>query len=263
MKTNYKLFVNIFRDCNQMLYDISINMKSDEWSCKLARDHEFFRDTCKANIEKELQKDISNIIKKIYACIKDNYKLLIDKDPQLFKLKASIIPNIDIELVYDSCTEKDKLWNILALVSMYAIKMIQDINPTKVEKDLLDFAEATEVKQQELITTTTTSTSVVSTEGDLLSNLLGGMDPEVVNTVTSLASGITNSIGNGEGMPNILDLSTKLLGSMDQNKMGKTADALMGFAKNLFSDDTAKEQIKNTYGIDIAKLESMVKDHLK
>jgi len=87
------------------------------------------------------------VIKKSFYVLKDNLKLVLDKDPSLFIVRnkegkiTTIIPGVNINLVYDSFTDEEKkqVWGFVYILFTSSVKMVYLNTPeSKHKKEILD-----------------------------------------------------------------------------------------------------------------------------
>ena len=200
--------------------------------------HKKLRVTCDT-IQTEYKKggdDNSNydqiaVIKKSFYVLKDNYKMVLDKDPALFVVRnkegkiTTIIPGVNINLVYESYTDEEKkqVWGFIFILFISSIKMVY-LN-TSEERHKKEILEAINYCQNDLVTNCPTL---------LFRNVFMGLGTD--NSGVDMDSLMSKDIV----IPGT-EASTGLLGSLGVDKL-MNLDKLSDEIKN-FSDEDMKDTV--------------------
>lgn len=171
------------------------------------------------------------VIKKSFYVLKDNFKMVLDKDPSLFVVRnkegkiTTIIPGVNINLVYDSFTDEEKkqVWGFIYILFTSSVKMVYLNTPeARHKKEILD--------------------AVDSCQNDLLINA-----PTLLFRNVFMGLGTDNS---GIDMDSLMskdivipgtEASAGLLGSLGVDKL-MNLDKLSDEIKN-FSDEDMKDTV--------------------
>jgi hypothetical protein len=159
-------FVHAIMSFCKMLKDQSDKMELDNkiQEGKLEA-HKKLRTTCES-IHNEYKSggDIDSnvnqiaIIKKSFYVLKDNLKLVLEKNPQLFVVRnkegkiTTIIPGVNINLVYESFDDEQKtqVWGYIYILFVSSVKMVYaNTSEARHKKEILD---AIDTCQNDLLT---------------------------------------------------------------------------------------------------------------
>jgi hypothetical protein len=95
--------------------------------------------------------DQIGVIKKSFYVLKDNLKMILEKDQSLFVVRnnlgkiTTIIPGVNINLVYDSFSDEEKkqVWGYIYILFTSAVKMVYLNTPeARHKKEILDAVES-------------------------------------------------------------------------------------------------------------------------
>lgn len=186
--------------------------------------------------------DESKIIKKVYRTLRDNMELLTNKDPKLFDIKdpstnrlVTIIPGVDIGLLYPLLEEKEqtRLWQFLSLLFISNVNMVHAVNQVKKErKEKID--ECVKTLKKSLVDTG------IDING-ILFNPYVGLSGSTEYGITELYAG-EDPTTKGEGGMQTVKLE-KIAGMLGINVDDMSND-LMEKCKNI-TDEEIDEVINN------------------
>ena len=226
------------------------------------------------NNEEEERLSERKILVKIYSIMRSNTDLLLERDPELFNLKdnkkviMTIIPGIDIGLIYKRLSEEDekRIWRLLSVLFITVTRMVHAISGKKIKKKHKDKIKSTnEALEKQL------SEEGINVQQMLFNPFLGlGEDGEDFGIDSLFAGSDPKGKGGADSLLNIESVAQKLginIDELDKNIREKCKDitdeeinAVTGKITEIFGGD-GDENVSDVCGTMIKHVIDDVKEH--
>ena len=193
--------------------------------------------------------DQVKIIKKVFYVLKDNMKLLENKDPILFTIRneegkiTSIIPGINLNLVFELLDDNDKMivWFYLYTLFISSVTLVYSNTPENKHKksvlDMVDKLKKESVTMSKSVGVDSMAFNVfMGVNNDDEINMDSLMSGDIAIPGTEANSGFLNTLGLGNLM-NLNSLSDEIKKFTD-NDVNDTVDTL---GQLLGNDDDVKD----------------------